>query len=173
MFVRSLQQRFAQLFAGYRDREQSNFCPELARKFIRESRAARAVDYVYNFNIDGTAQEKTLQTRARWFFIMTNAAVWFDETSGAVFPQVEINFPDGVGSTPFGTERDAFGSVPSKLVFAMEGRGRFEEYKNLFYVMGERVSMRAKVTPPAGSKFHGAVLLSGVEIDLGEGFENG
>ena len=168
MLVRSLQQRFAQLFAGYREREQGNFSKELARKFMRESRAARAVDYVYNFDIDGTAQEKTIQTRAKWFFIMTNAAVWFDETSGPVFPEVEINFPDGVGSTPFGTQRDAFGSVPSKLVFATEGRGRFEEYKNLFYVLGERVSVLAKVTPPAGYKFHGAILISGVEIDLGE-----
>lgn len=165
MFARSLQQRFFALFSGYRDREQGNFTPELARKFINESRTVRAVDYVIDFDINGGNIEKTIQTRPKWFFILTNSAVWFD--NGAL-PDIELTFPDGVGATPFGTQMEALGSVPCKPVFACEGRGRFEEYKNLFYVLGERSSLRVKVSPTSVTKFHGAVLLNGVEIDLGE-----
>lgn len=168
MLERSLQQRIAQLFTGYRER--GTFTVEDARKFLREARHARAKDYVFNFNVNGSTVENTIQTAPKWFFIMTNAAVWFDETSGPVFPDIEITFPDGVGSAPFGTDREAAGAVPSKLVFATEGRGRFEGYKNLFYVLGDRVNIRARVIPAAGSKFHGAVLLNGVEVDISEDF---
>lgn len=166
MQVRSLQQRFAQLFSGYNVKEQGPFTCEQAAKFVRESRHVRAHDYVFSFDVDGTVQEQTVTTVPQWFFILTNAAVYFDRTSGQVFPDVSITFPDAVGSTPFGTSREAAGNVPSKLVFATEGADRFEEYKNLFYVLGDRVNITAKVVPPAGYKFHGSILLSGVEIDL-------
>lgn len=168
MLERSLQQHIAQLFTGYRER--GTFTVDDARKFLREARHARAKDYVFNFNVPGTTVENTIQTAPKWFFILTNVAVWFDETSGPVYPDIELSFPDGVGSTPFWTSREAAGSVPSKLVFATEGAGRFEPYKNLFYIMGERVSLHVKVTPKNAEKFHGAVLLNGVEVNLAEDY---
>lgn len=171
MFEKSLQQRFAQLFSGYNVRERGPFTCEQARKFVRESRHVRAHDYVYNFDIvNGVSEERSVMTEPKWFFILTNAAIYCDKTSGEVFPDVAITFPDAVGSTPFGTSLEMDGAVASKAAIATEGGSRFEPYKNLFYVIGETVNMRVKIFPPAGASFHGSVLLSGVEIDLNEEF---
>lgn len=171
MFEKSLQQRFAQLFSGYNVRERGPFTCEQARKFIRESRHVRAHDYVYSFDVvNGVSEERSVMTEPKWFFILTNAAIYCDKTSGQVFPDVAITFPDAVGADVFGTSLELDGAAPSKAAIATEGWSRFEPYKNLFYVIGETVNMKVRIVPPSGTSFHGYMLLSGVEIDLNEEF---
>lgn len=172
MFVRQLNNRFAHLFAGYKESENGVFNAENAARFLKNARRVRCKDYVYKVDLNHGESEIEETTTPNWFFILTNAAVYFDAPTTKAFPKVSIKFPDSVIDTTFGTDiRDA-GAVPSAVVFGREGLGRFEEYKNLFYVMGERVTATVKVEPVTVDPYHGSVLLTGVEIDL-SGVYNG
>lgn len=166
MFVRQLNARFAALFSGYREEEHGVFNAENAALFLGDARRVRCKDYVYALDIvNGVQVTKNLTTTANWFFILTNAAVWFDGLTGSNSPDVRINFPDNVVNGPFAYAIDKRG-VPASLVFGREGGDRFEEYKNLFYVMGDRVNIEVTATPAAGTYCHGYVFLTGVEVDL-------
>ena len=166
MFVRQLNARFASLFAGYRDSERGAFDSEKAARFIGDARRVRCKDYIYNLDIvNGAPVGENITTTPNWFFIMTNAAVYFDGLAGANSPLVRLRFPDNVVNSPFADILGVQG-VPASLVFGREGGERFEEYKNLFYVMGDRINMRVDVTPAAATNCHGYLLLTGVEIDL-------
>lgn len=166
MFVRQLNARFASLFSGYREETHGRFTAETAARFIGDAKLVRCKDYVYKYDVEnGGKISANVTTTPNWFFILTNAAVYFEGVTGANAPLVRLTFPDNVVNTPFSTNVQNDG-VNSKLVFAYEGGGRYEEYKNLFYVMGDRVNVTVDIDAAAGVYSHGFVLLSGVELDI-------
>lgn len=166
MFVRQLNARFAALFSGYREEERGPFNAESAARFLGDARRVRCKDYVYKLDIvNGAPVSENLTTTANWFFVLTNAAVFFEGLTGANSPQVRLTFPDNVVNGPFAYALDKRG-VPASLVFGSEGRARYQEYKNLFYVLGDRINVDVSITPAAGTYCHGYVLLTGVEVDL-------
>lgn len=164
MFVRQLNKRFYSLFSGYREKEHGVFTAENAAKFLVDARLVRCKDYV--FYLSSSHHATTLTTTSNWFFVLTNAAVYFPFKNVREFPKTEIEFLDSVCTSPFGAPVEYDPGVPSPLVFAREGLGRFEEYKNLFYVLGDHINLRVKAHPVDSEPFMGAVLLSGVEVNL-------
>ena len=166
MFVRQLNARFAALFSGYREEERGAFNAERAAAFLGDACRVRCKDYVYKLDIvNGAAVSENITTTANWFFIITNAAVYFEGLTGANSPNVRLSFPDNVVNSPFASVIGREG-VPASLVFGREGAGRYEEYKNLFYVMGDRINIDVAAIPAAGTYCNGYVLLTGVELDL-------
>ena len=171
MFCRQLNARFSALFAGYKDLERGAYDTAAARKFINEAGRVRCKDYVFKLPIEnGGRVSREFTTTANWFFILTNAAVWFEGLTGTNAPRVTIDFPDYPVNTPFGTAIEYDNAVPAPLVFGSEGGEHFEEYKNLFYLLGDRININAGAKSAAGTYCHGYILLTGLEIDLnGEG----
>ena len=166
MFVKQLNAGLSQLFAGYSEKEHGVFNAKNAARFLGDAKRVRCKDYVYYLPIEnGAYVEKNVTTTANWFFVMTNAAVYFDGLSGSNSPLINLSFPDNVVDTPFATQIGRAG-VPASLVFGGEGGKRYEEYKNLLYVMGDRINMTVKCTPAASTYCHGYVLITGVEVDL-------
>lgn len=170
MFARQLIERFTNIFSGYREDKDGPFTAELAEKFLHDFRRVRNKDYIFSFGIDGTEQERTITTTCKWFFILTNAAVWFDAPVKD-WPDIKLVFPDCVATLPFSNEIKKAGEVPAALAFGREGAGRFEEYRNLYYVLGDQINVQITVKPH-GKQMNGSVLLCGVELDL-EGVDNG
>ena len=169
MFVKQLNERFAKLFSGYNELEHGVFNAVNAIKFIGDSKRVRCKDYIFSVDIENGGQySKELTSTANWFFILTNAAVWFDfdYRTAANAPRVRLTFPDNVVNHPFGLADIKADGVSSVLDFGREGLGRFEEYKNLIYIMGDRINMQCDVFANSGIYAHGAVLLTGVEVDL-------
>lgn len=166
MFVRQLNNRFAHLFAGYKESENGVFNAVNAARFLKDAKRVRSKDYVYKLNLTGSDVTVEETTTPNWFFILTNAAVYWDVKTTAALPKVSVKFPDSVVDTTFATDIRDNGAVPSAVVFGREGVGRFEEYKNLFYVMGDRVTATVKAEPVTNDYYHGYVLLTGVELDL-------
>lgn len=166
MFARQLLERFSSLFAGYRDTERGTFDAPRAARFIGDAKRVRCKDYIYKLPIDnGAPVGVNITTTPNWFFILTNAAVYFDGLTGQNSPLVKIKFPDSVVDSPF-ADVIGFEGVPASLVFGREGGERFEEYKNLFYVMGDRVNLTVDLKPAASTYCYGYLLLSGVELNL-------
>lgn len=139
---------------------------------ISASKIVRSVDYVFAFDVKNNyAQTQSCVTRANWLFILTNAACYWDSLSINQLPKVAVEFKNYVPKTPFNTVAEDWGAVPCNLVFGREGVGRFEEYKNLFYVLDQRFVISLDVKPNLAYS-RGHVILSGVEISL-EDLENG
>lgn len=169
MFVRQLNKRFYSLFSGYREDVDGPFNAVNAAKFIGDARRVRCADYVYKYTLNGGRITRTETTHANWFFILTNAAAYTENTEVANLPEIALDFQDSVQATPFVTAVEKAGAVPSNLVFGREGVGRYEEYKNLFWVLGDRINVSVQVNPVNNTPCRSYVLLSGVEIDLSEG----
>lgn len=143
--------------------------PEYQDEIIKRAKRVRACDYVSKFEIkNGASFTQSVTTRANWSFILTNAAVYWENTTVGNMPKIAVNFPYFVPKSPFNTPVDDWGAVPSNLVFGREGLTRFEEYKNLYYALDQRfvIELDAKAMP--GQYARGYVLLSGLEIDLTE-----
>lgn len=164
MFVRQLNKRFYSLFSGYTETENAPFTAENAAKFLGDASRVRCRDYVYRLTSSHYTVTET--TTSNWFFVLTNAAVFFPFKDVEKTPRIEIEFLDSVSSSPFGAPVEEDPGVPAPLVFGREGLKRFEEYKNLFYVLGDRVNVRCKALTVDGEPFRGYVLLSGVEVNL-------
>lgn len=167
MFCRQLNRRFDALFTGYR--EKGKFTAEDAVKLAGDCKRVRGKDYIFSFDVSpGSSVEHTVTTTANWFFILTNAAVYFDSVDPDEFPRVEFDFIDSVVKSPFSENIEYPDGVPTGAVFAYEGKNRFQEYKNLFYVLGDRVNISVRCIPTVSKYSHGYVLLNGLELDLSE-----
>lgn len=145
--------------------------PDAQNKVLSASKIVRSVDYVLNFEIDnGATTTKGVTTRANWLFILTNAAVYWENMDLSDFPKVAVKFPYYDSATPFATVPDDWGAVPSNLVFGREGltgkMQHFEEYKNLYFLLGQRFSINLDVKAKSGQYGRGYVILSGIEINL-------
>ena len=146
---------------------------EQQERVLSASKKVRSVDYIFNFDVvNGAAKQASNVTRANWLFLLTNAAVYWDSFSVSDFPKVSVKFPYYSPDSPFSTPVEDWGAVPSNLVFGREGltgkNGHFEEYKNLYYILGQRFVIQCDVKAAAGQYGHGSVILTGLEIDLDE-----
>lgn len=146
---------------------------EAQREIIESSKKVRSCDYVVNFEVkNGAANMQNVVTRANWLFILTNAAVYWDSFNVADFPKISVKFPYYTPDSPFNTPAKDIGCVPSNLVFGREGLNgkmqHFEEYKNLYYLLNQRFVITLDAICKIGQYGRGAVLLSGLEIDLNE-----
>ena len=100
---------------------------------------------------------------------MTGAAVHFEDLAPAQFPRVCVKFPIFCPETPFNAERGKFDTVPSGLVFGREGAAglHFEEYKNLFYLLGDTFTIEAEaLNDTSVNDMRGSLVITGVELDL-------
>lgn len=166
MFVRQLNKRFYNLLTGG-DRE--NITRAKAREIVANGRHVRCKDYVWNFETASGVVETTITTTANWFFIMSNASVWLDDSSQAADISVKIIFEDSVQETPVTSPAVQDSNfVPASLALSLQSAGgRFEEYKNLFWALGDRVNVTIKVKT-SGEPARGVICLTGVEIDASE-----
>lgn len=163
MFVRQLNKRFYNLLTGG-DRE--NITRAKAREIVANGKHVRCKDYVWNFETAGGVVETTITTNANWFFILANTSVWLDDSSQAKDVSVKIIFEDSVNETPVSSPAVQDSNfVPAALALSMQNAGgRFEEYKNLFWALGNRVNVTLKIKTN-GEPARGVVCLTGVEID--------
>lgn len=163
MFVRQLNKRFYNLLTGG-DRE--NITRAKAREIVAHGRHVRCKDYVWNFETAGGVVETTITTTSNWFFILANTSVWLDEASQAADIDVKIIFEDSVQETPVTSPAVQDSNfVPAALALSMQNAGgRFEEFKNLFWALGDRVNVTIKVNT-SGEPARGFICLTGVEID--------
>lgn len=166
MFVRQLNKRFYNLLTGG-DRE--NITRANAREIVANGRHVRCKDYVWNFETSGGIVETTITTVANWFFILANTSVWLDDSSQAADIDVKIIFEDSVQATPVTSQAVQDSNfVPASLALSMqEAGGRFEEFKNLFWALGDRVNITIKVKTN-GEPARGVICFTGVEIDNGK-----
>lgn len=164
MFVRQLNRRFASVFSGDCGRE--IMTREQAARVLADSKKVRCKDYVYNIETTGAPLHTTHTTTANWFFILCNASLWLDPNHSTDCG-ARVTFEDcPVKRALTNVDISESDIVPAALVFGEQGRGgRFEEYKNLFWVLGDRINVTID-TYTAGNAARGALLLSGVEIDL-------
>lgn len=162
MFVRQLNKRIYNLLTGG-DRE--NITRAKAREIVAHGRHIRCKDYVYNFETAGGVVETTITTTANWFFILANTSVWLDDSSQAADIDVKIIFEDSANETPVASPAVQDSNfVPAALALSMQNGGRFEEFKNLFWALGDRVNVTIKVKTN-GNAARGVICFTGVEID--------
>lgn len=162
MFVRQLNKRIYNLLTGG-DREKITRAK--AREIVANGRHIRCKDYVYNFETAGGVAETTITTTANWFFILANTSVWLDDSSQAADIDVKIIFEDSANETPVASPNVKDSNfVPAALALSMQMGGRFEEFKNLFWALGDRVNVTIKVKTN-GEPARGVICFTGVEID--------
>lgn len=138
-------------------------------KLLYDSQRVRSTDYIIYFDSNGTTakQSKEMVTRANWYFILTNAACWFD-VGVSDFPKLGVKFENVKPNSPFRSEDTPGGAVLSKLDWGRETDSlpHFEEYKNLYWALGQRIAINVNFEPATPGPIRGAVLLSGIEINL-------
>lgn len=138
-------------------------------KLLYDSQRVRSTDYIIYFDSNGTTakQSKEIVTRANWYFILTNAACWFD-VGVTDFPKLGVKFENIKPNSPFRAGDTPGGPVDSKLCWGRESDSlpHFEEYKNLFWALGQRIAIDVTFEPVTTGPIRGAVLLTGIEINL-------
>lgn len=145
--------------------------PEQRDELLYYAKRIRAKDYIVNFDMDdGQVHTRTLTTTANWFFVLTGAAVVCDQ-GGDTAPRVGIKFQNFYPTSPFGTVPEDFNDVNFELVFGNEGKDRFEEYKNIWYVLGQRVTVNIEAIHRASVPQRLGVILTGIEMNLQEEVE--
>lgn len=151
------------------------FGDEQRDKILYEAKRVRVKDYLLTARIDegGQFYQNTVTTTANWYFVLTGAKYWaetfpYEDTTGE-FPRIGLKFENFYPTSPFGTEAENMGMVQSRLVFG-ENKTRFEELKNLYYSLGERVTMSAIFKQTTAQNTLGAcrvhLLLTGLEFNL-------
>ena len=145
---------------------------EAQKEVLRRCKNVRSCDYVARFDVkNGVAESRGVVTRANWLFILTNIACFWEGADAATMPRVALNFPYYCPSSPFSTKVEDWGAVPCSLVLGREGlngkNDHFEEYKDLFYILDQRFSVKLDVKADAGQYVRGSVMLSGLEVNLG------
>lgn len=166
MFVRQLNKRFYNLLT---DGDRENITRAKAREIVANGRHVRCKDYVWNFETSGGVVETTITTTANWFFVLANTSVWLDDSSQAADIDVKIIFEDSANETPVASPdvKDS-NFVPAALALSMQkAGGRYEEFKNLFWALGDRVNITIKVKAN-GEPARGVICFTGIEIDNGK-----
>lgn len=151
-------------------------------EIIYNGKRVRSKDYIFDFDVTAPAkvQEKVVTTTARWLFLMTGAAVYNEENVYRInTAKVGINFESVASLSPFRGDVPAdINTVINELVFAREGQHlplmvnhHFEEYKNLYYLLDQRVNIKVTIKPTLATDYRMHVLLTGIEIYQGEADE--
>ena len=138
-------------------------------KILFDAKRVRAKDYVLNFTFrDGQITNRGVTTTANWYFILTGAAVYFEGANDTDLPKIGIKFQDFTPTSPFGTVPEDLGDVNAALVFGREGlpAGRWEEFKNLYFSLAQRITINVEAIPKNAEPFRGWVILTGLEFDL-------
>lgn len=163
MFVRQLNRRFASVFSGDWGRE--IMTREQARRVLVDSKKVRCKDYVYNIETTGAPVHITHTTTANWFFILCNASLWL-APEHAQNIGARVTFEDcPVKRAITAVDISDADIVDASLVFGkQEQGGRYEEYKNLFWVLGDRINVTIDAYT-GGNPARGQILFTGVEID--------
>ena len=168
--VITLAERLAAFFTSIKDgRQIKDRAAQL--EAVRAARRVRSKDYLFNFDLHGAndRRREVVTTAAGWFFLMTGAAVRFEDLTPQQFPRVALQFPMFSPDTPFDTENEFLEAVPGGLVFGREGAAglHFEEYKNLFYPLGDTFTMAAEALNDTSiNDIRGTLIVTGVEFDL-------
>lgn len=155
-------------------------------KIISCCKKVRTKDYIFNLECKagGTARD-TATTTANWYFMLTNASVYWDvdfgQNSIERYPRVSVKFTPFVPDSPFNTEPEYLNAVPSNLVFGRSGaygydinafqqlyRIHFEEAKNLLYCLWQRITFEVEAFAEPEQNVRGAVMLTGLEFYMGE-----
>lgn len=168
--VSTLSERLQAFFTGVKNGA-AVVTPEKVNEIQKAAKAVRSKDYVFNFDIPagGSSGEISLTTTANWFFVLTGAAVHFVEA--AADPKIRLTYQDFAPASPFKSTPQELDAVPANAVFAKENPagGRFEEFKNLWYVLGQRIVINAECF--CNGTARGSLILTGLEIDM-QGVEN-
>ena len=144
-------------------------------EIIYTAKRVRSKDYVFNFDVDNnTSKEVTVTTTARWKFICTGVA--FDADNDYIRntrpPLIGIKFESLASQTPFRADDPArMNRVLAQLVIPLEGKKKqyfpgchWEEYKNLFFVLDQRVNITVSLKAGAVADYHGTVIITGIEV---------
>lgn len=145
------------------------FSEDQRDQILFDAKRVRSVDYVFNFDItDGQLHTRGVTTTANWYFILTGAAVFFENVAASDLPKVGIKFQDFTPSSPFGTVPEDLGAVNAVLAFGREGLplGRWEEFKNIYFSLAQRVTINVETLPNNAEPLRGHVILTGLEINL-------
>lgn len=133
-------------------------------EILYKAKRVRSKDYVFHFdfpiNFKEMYKEDYVTTTARWKFLLTGAAVRVNCFAPNMLGldeeiKVGINFESSASLSPFrsGDPQD-LNAVLSSLVFGREQvnvlfsgtkTDRFEEYKNLYYLLDQRVNIKCFV----------------------------
>lgn len=160
---------------------------EKQAEILQAAKNCRSVDYVCNFVIPSNVNQikaNPIVTRAGWLFILTGIQLW-DRMAGAVewAPRLAVEFENIPAPRMFQekTDFDLRQTVPARLCVGCEGNDKeisnwpfyhYEEAKNVFFVLPERAIINTTIWPYiwlnnfAATGFNGAVLYSGLEINL-------
>lgn len=123
---------------------------------VYTAKRVRSKDYIFSFDVAGqNSYEKTITTTARWKFICCGVAVAAvrDYPRNVAPPEIGIKFESLASlSTLRNDDPTKLNRVLSELVFPIEGKNpttytgaHFEEYKNLFAVLDQRVNITVSV----------------------------
>lgn len=147
-------------------------------EILYNGKRIRSKDYIFDFDVlsPPKVQEKVVTTTARWLFLLTGAAVYNEETFYTFnTAKVGINFESVASLSPFRGDVPAdLNTVINELVFAREGQHlpfmvnhHFEEYKNLYYLLDQRVNIKVTIKPTLVIPYRLHVILTGLEIYQG------
>lgn len=165
--VTTLSERLAAFFTGVKERSAPIRSREQVTEILRACKRVRAKDYVFDFSLPngGIGKEKLVTTTANWFFVCTGVSSWLEQSNSDVWAKVAIM--DFCPDSPFNSAPEMRGAYPliSGLSLQLNG-GRFEEYKNLWYVLGQRVTLGVTAQTAANEPARGSVIVTGIEFDL-------
>lgn len=132
------------------------------------AKRVRTKDYIVELHLDdGQIHTETFTTTANWYFVLTGAAVLCEENT--VVPNIGVKFQNFYPTSPFGTEAEQMNDVDYNLCFGRENKSRFEEYKNLYYSLGQRFTVNVEAFKDANAiPSRVFVVLTGVEFNLEE-----
>lgn len=154
-------------------------CPSDQTRILDTAQKVRSKDYVFPVTIkEGFVSViPDATTTARWFFMVTGIATYW-ENPGVLQPRVRIGWRPFVNETCFNTEPEYLDAVDPDLVFGREFHKEnvnftnlhFEEYKNLYYSLAQRVNLSVDIVLPSYSVAtqRGAVIVTGLEFYTGE-----
>lgn len=145
------------------------YSDEQRDEILYNAKRIRAKDYILPFDIyDGQITTRGVTTTANWYFILTGAAVFFENCPAAQLPKIGVKFQDFTPSSPFGTVAEDLNDVNAVLVFGREGlpAGRWEEFKNLYFSLAQRITINVEAKPQDAEPLRGFVILTGLEFDL-------
>lgn len=152
--------------------------PNEQARILDTAKKVRSKDYVFPVTIkEGVVSViPDATTTARWFFMLTGIACYW-EVNGAQAPRVRVGWRPFVNETCFNTEPEYLDAVNTDLVYGREYfydrqalvHKHFEEYKNLYYSLAQRINLTVDVLPSVATQNErGAVIVTGLEFFTGE-----
>lgn len=144
-------------------------------EILYKAKRVRSKDYIFNFTApSGTTQEQTVTTTARWKFICTGIAFDADNDyiRATLPPTIGVKFESLASVSPFrNADPSEMNRVRAGMVIPMEGKKEiyfpnchFEEYKQLFAVLDQRVNITVSFKAGSAPDYHATVIITGIEV---------